>query len=74
VSRHKALVFAVSASMLAFNYWLVVVRPRRCAPGEACHVDSPAMRWNRRIFWFSAAVYIVAVILTIGSPLFLSEF
>jgi hypothetical protein len=32
------------------------------------------MRWNRRIFWFSAAVYGVAALLTFGSPMFLSEF
>ena len=59
--------------MLALNYWLVIVRPRNCAPGEICHVDSPAMRWNRRIFWVSAAVYIAAFVLTFGSLLVLSQ-
>lgn len=73
VSRHKNLVFAVSAAMLALNYWLVVLRPRRCAPGEICHVDSPAMRWNRRVFWFSAIVYVIAAVMTFGSLLILSE-
>ena len=73
VSRHKSLVFGLSAAMLAVNYWLVVVRPRQCAPGEACHVDSPAMRWNRRIFWFSAIVYVAAAVLTYGSLLVLSR-
>jgi hypothetical protein len=72
VSRHKNLVFVLSASMLALNYWMVIVRPRRCAPGELCHVDSPAMRWNRRVFWFSAVVYVVAAALTFGSLLVLS--
>ena len=67
VSREKGLVFGVSAAMLALNYWLVVVRPRRCAPGELCHVDSPAMRWNRRVFWFSILVYVAAAALTVGS-------
>jgi len=53
--------------MLALNYWLVVVRPRQCEPGEVCHVDSPAMRWNRRVFWFSVLVYLAAVGMTFGS-------
>jgi hypothetical protein len=73
VSRHKSLVFAVSAGMLALNYWLVVVRPRKCQPGEVCHVDSPAMRWNRRVFWFSVAVYLAAAGTTFGSLWVLSE-
>ena len=63
--------FAVSGGLLALNYWLVVVRPRRCAPGEVCHVDSPVMRFNRRLFWFSSLVYVVAMILTYGSLLVL---
>ena len=67
LSRHKPLVFFLSGVMLALNYWLVVVRPRQCAPGELCHVDSPAMRWNRRVFWFSVAVYIAAVVVTFGA-------
>ena len=73
VSRHKNLVFAVSAAMLALNYWLVVVRPRQCAPGEICHADSPAMRWNRRIFWFSVIVYPSAAGMTFGSLWVLSQ-
>ncbi len=73
VSRHKTLVFVLSAMMLAVNYWLVVVRPRQCAPGELCHVDSPTMRWNRRLFWFSAVVYVLAAAITYGSMLVFSE-
>ncbi len=52
---------------MAVNYWLVVVRPRRCAPGEICHMDSPVMRFNRRVFWFSAALYLTALAVTYGS-------
>ena len=52
---------------MALNYWLVVVRPRQCAPGEICHVDSPVMRFNRRLFWVSAGIYAVALALTYGS-------
>ena len=69
ISGYKSLVFGLSGVMLALNYWLVVVRPRRCAPGEICHVDSPLMRFNRRIFWLSASVYLVALIVTLGAPL-----
>jgi hypothetical protein len=72
ISRHKAAVFGVSGALMALNYWLVVVRPRRCQPGDICHVDSPLMRFNRRIYWISAAVYVLALALTYGS-LFLLE-
>jgi hypothetical protein len=71
-SRHKTPVFAASALLLALNYWLVVVRPRRCAPGDRCHVDSPLMRWNRRLFRVSAAIYLAAVGVTYVSLWFLS--
>ena len=52
---------------MVLNYWLVVIRPRRCAPGEICHVDSPLMRWNRRLYWISAVVFVSALVLTYGS-------
>ena len=66
ISSHKAIVFPLVGVLLLFNYWIAVVRPRRlnCAPGEICHVDSPAMRLNRKLFWISAAVYVVAVTVT----------
>lgn len=66
VSRHKALVFGVSGSLLALNYWLAVIRPRHCEPGELCHVDSPMARWNRRLYWTSVAVYAIALTVTYG--------
>ena len=72
MSRHKHLVFAASASLLIVNYWLVVVRPRQCEPGELCHVDSPSMRLNRRLFVVSAVVFVFAIVLTYGSMLLLS--
>ena len=59
--------FLGAALLLSLNYWLVVVRPRRCAPGEVCHVDSPLMRFNRRVWWASVVVYGVAVGLTYGA-------
>jgi mercuric ion transport protein len=67
VSRHKAVVFGAAGTLMALNYWLVVIRPRRCAPGELCHPDTPLMRWNRRLYWSSAAIYFVALVLTYGS-------
>jgi len=65
-SRHKTAVFAAVGALLGVNYWLAVERPRRldCAPGEMCHVDSPAMRVNRVLFWSSAAIYAAAVTAT----------
>jgi len=67
VQRYKAAMFAASAGVLALNYWLVVVRPRRCAPGELCHIDSPFTRFNRRLYWMSVALFVVALAVTYGS-------
>ena len=66
ISRHKGIVFPAVGVLLAFNYWIAVERPRRmnCAPGELCHVDSPAMRLNRKLFWASAVIYAAAVVVT----------
>ena len=66
IGRHKNIVFIVVGLLLGFNYWIAVVRPRNadCAPGEVCHFDSPAMRFNRKLFWFSVVVYAVAVTVT----------
>ena len=66
ITRNKSAVFVGVGALLFFNYWFAIVRPRRmdCAPGELCHVDSPAMRLNRRLFWVSVAVYATAVTVT----------
>lgn len=66
IGQHKGVVFPAVALLLVFNYWLAVVRPKNadCAPGELCHVDSPAMRINRKLFWFSVATYVIAVTAT----------
>jgi hypothetical protein len=66
IGRHKGSVFAGVGALLAFNYWLAVARPRRqvCAPGEPCHVDSPATRINRVLFWISVVIYAGAGALT----------
>lgn len=66
VGRHKALLFGASALLLALNHWLVVVRPRACEPGQLCHVDTPFMRFNRRLYWISLAIYGIAVAITFG--------
>ena len=67
--RHKGAIFLAVGVLLAGNYWLVVVRPRRaaCAPGEVCHVDSPTMRASRVMFWASVAIYVSAVTFAYGS-------
>jgi hypothetical protein len=66
VGRHKTTVFAGVGVMLAMNYWLAIVRPRQmnCAPGEVCHIDSPAMRVNRVMFWTSVVIWAGAVTFT----------
>jgi cell division FtsZ-interacting protein ZapD len=66
IGRHKTAVFLMVGALLAVNYWLAVVRPQRvnCAPGEVCHIDSPAMRLNRMLFWLSVLIYAGAVTFT----------
>ena len=66
VGRHKTFVFGAVGLMLALNYWLAIVRPRQmdCAPGEVCHIDSPAMRVNRIMFWTSVVIWAGAVTFT----------
>ena len=66
ISRHKTTVFVSVGALLTVNYWLAVVRPRQmtCAPGETCHIDSPAMRINRGLFWVSVVIYAGAVTFT----------
>jgi len=67
--RYKTLLFGGAAVLLALNYWLVVVRPRRCTPGELCHVDTPFMRFNRRLYGISVAIFAIAVAITYGGLL-----
>ena len=71
LGRYKAVLFSVSAALLALNYWLVVVRPRACAPGELCHIDTPFMRFNRRLYWVSVGIFAMALVITYGSELLL---
>ena len=70
VGRHKTLIFAGVGIMLGFNYWFAIVRPRRlnCAPGEVCHIDSPAMRASRIMFWTSVIVWMGAVVFNYLAP------
>jgi hypothetical protein len=69
----KDVIFPAVGVLLAFNYWLVVVRPRKmdCAPGDVCHIDSRTSRVNRGLFWTSVSIYGVAVIATYGAQLWL---
>lgn len=66
VGRHKGEVFLLVGGLLTVNYWLAIVRPRsvNCRPGEMCHVDSPAMRSSRVMFWMSVVIYVGAVFIT----------
>ena len=69
IGHYKVPLFAASGLLLALNYWLVVVRPRHCEPGELCHIDTPFMRFNRRLYWASVAIYGVAIVVTCGGTL-----
>ena len=67
LGRYKAVLFSASALLLLLNYWLVIVRPRRCEPGELCHLETPFMRFNRRLYWISGASFVVALVVTYGA-------
>ena len=69
IGRHKDIVFPMVGAVLVFNYWIAIARPKRmhCAPGEVCHVDSPAMRTSRLLFWISVAIFAAALVVTYGS-------
>jgi hypothetical protein len=67
LQRYKLVLFGASGGVLALNYWTVVVRPRQCAPGELCHTDTPFMRFNRRLYWVSAALFAAALLFTYGN-------
>jgi cell division FtsZ-interacting protein ZapD len=66
LERYRAVLFSASGALLALNYWIVLVRPRHCAPGDLCHVDSPFMRFNRRMYWVSLALFVLALTVTYG--------
>ena len=58
LSLHKAWVFIVSCVLLAFSGWFMY------RPGRACPADpelgalcDKTQVWNRRVFWFSVAVW-----------------
>ena len=75
VGRQKNVIFPAVGAMPAFNYWLVVIRPRNmdCAPGEVCHIDSRTSRFNRAMFWTSVSIFIVAVVVTYGAQWWLAS-
>ena len=74
VGRHKPLLFGGSAVLLGLNYWLVIVRPRACEPGQICHMDTPFMRFNRRLYWSSLTICVIAVVTTYGGLLVMRWF
>jgi hypothetical protein len=73
ISRYRGWVYLGAGGMLALDYWLIIVRPTgiHCAPGEICHVDSPAMRFSRYAFWTAVVIYVSAVSLGYGALLWL---
>lgn len=75
IGRQKHIIFPAVGALLAFNYWLVIVRPRsiECAPGEVCHVDSRTSRFNRAMFWISVWLFGLAVVVTYGAPWWLAN-
>ena len=75
IGRQKHLIFPAVGALLAFNYWLVVVRPRSldCAPGDVCHVDSRTSRFNRVMFRMSLWIFGFAVVMTYGAQWWLAN-
>ena len=71
VGRYKTHIFVAVGILLALNYWLAIVRPRRlnCAPADVCHIDSPTMRISRVMFWASVTIWAGAVTITYAALL-----
>ena len=70
IGRHKGTVFAAVGVLLGINYWLAIVRPRQmdCAPGDVCHIDNPAMRVSRIVFWTSVVIWAGAITIAYAAP------
>jgi len=70
----KGYIFPAVGALLAFNYWLVVVRPRTlvCEPGDVCHVDSRTSRFNRAMFRVSLLIFGLALVMTYGAQWWLA--
>ncbi len=74
VLEHKGLVFALVGGLLALNGW-VIYRwlPRRaCPPGTVCaptrreSSGAPPSRGARALFWGSAVVFALSLLLSYG--------
>ncbi len=60
LSQHKIWVFAFSGIMLGLSGWLLY-RPGRSCPSdpELGALCEKTQLWNRRIYWTSAAIWII---------------
>ncbi len=58
LSLHKGWVFSVAAMLMASSGWLLFRSGRECPvdPQLAALCDR-ALKWNRRIFWTSVAIW-----------------
>ena len=58
LSLHKGWVFAASAMLLAASGWLLFRSGRECpAEPQLAALCDRTLRWNRRIFWTSIAIW-----------------
>lgn len=60
LSQHKGLVFGLSGFMLLLAAFMMYRKGRSCPVdtelGQLCH---KTQRWNRRIYWFSVALWLI---------------
>jgi len=58
LSQHKIWVFVVSGFLLLFSAWYIY-RPQQVCPvdPQLAHICSSSKRWNKRIYWFSLALW-----------------
>lgn len=60
---------ALTLAFMGFAFHRLYVRPRKCAPGEACEL--PEVLRNQRIaFWIVACVIVVMVAFPLFAPFF----
>ncbi len=63
LSQHKLWIFLFSAFMLVLSGWLLYRTGRHCPTDpEQAAICTAAYRWNKRIYWVSAGIWLLGFI------------
>ncbi|RMG10140.1 MAG: hypothetical protein D6731_18040 [Planctomycetota bacterium] len=57
LEAYRPVLLVATAILLGLGFYQSYLRPKRCAPGEACAAPSPRLqRWNRILLWVATAL------------------